>query len=80
MTRSEVARRVPEGTEVRGWALTCAPPDTRDARGAAGRASLSGADCWGKKNFTNNKTLSQKEFYSKTPSHDTGHGTGAHWH
>ena len=29
MTRSEVARRVPEGTEVRGWALTCAPPDTR---------------------------------------------------
>ena len=21
-----------------------------------------------------------KEFYNKTPSHDTGHGTGAHWH
>ena len=20
------------------------------------------------------------EFYNKTPSHDTGHGTGAHWH
>ena len=25
------------------------------------------------------KTLS-KEFYNKTPSHDTGHGTGSHWH
>ena len=22
----------------------------------------------------------QKEFYNKTPSHDTRHGTGAHWH
>jgi len=22
----------------------------------------------------------EKEFYNKTPSHDTGHGTGAHWH
>ena len=22
----------------------------------------------------------KKEFYTKTPSHDTGHGTGAHWH
>ena len=22
----------------------------------------------------------QKEFYNKTPSHNTGHGTGAHWH
>ena len=21
-----------------------------------------------------------KEFYNKTPSHNTGHGTGAHWH
>ena len=21
-----------------------------------------------------------QEFYNKTPSHDTGHGTGAHWH
>ena len=20
------------------------------------------------------------EFYNKTPSHNTGHGTGAHWH
>ena len=24
--------------------------------------------------------LCKKEFYNKTPSHDTGHGTGAHWH
>ena len=23
---------------------------------------------------------SPKEFYNKTPSHDTRHGTGAHWH
>jgi len=23
---------------------------------------------------------SKKEFYNKTPSHNTGHGTGAHWH
>ena len=22
----------------------------------------------------------EKEFYNKTPSHNTGHGTGAHWH
>ena len=22
----------------------------------------------------------EKEFYNKTPSHDTGHGTGSHWH
>ena len=22
----------------------------------------------------------RKEFYNKIPSHDTGHGTGAHWH
>ena len=22
---------------------------------------------------------SQKEFYNQTPSHNTGHGTGAHW-
>ena len=22
----------------------------------------------------------RKEFYNPTPSHDTGHGTGAHWH
>ena len=22
----------------------------------------------------------KKEFYNKTPSHNTGHGTGAHWH
>ena len=22
----------------------------------------------------------QKEFYNQTPSHDTRHGTGAHWH
>ena len=28
---------------------------------------------WRKKNYT-------KEFYNPTPSHDTGHGTGAHWH
>jgi len=25
-------------------------------------------------------SLPQKEFYNKTPSHDTRHGTGAHWH
>ena len=22
----------------------------------------------------------EKEFYKKTPNHDTRHGTGAHWH
>ena len=22
----------------------------------------------------------KREFYNKTPSHNTGHGTGAHWH
>ena len=28
-----------------------------------------------------NLSLSLKrEFYNKTPSHNTGHGTGAHWH
>ena len=24
--------------------------------------------------------LQQKDFFNKAPSHDTGHGTGAHWH
>ena len=26
------------------------------------------------------KRQCEKEFYDKTPSHNTGHGTGAHWH
>ena len=26
------------------------------------------------------KTRPQEEFYHETPSHNTGHGTGAHWH
>ena len=34
------------------------------------------------RNVSNKRILvtRTKEFYNQTPSHDTGHGTGAHWH
>ena len=30
--------------------------------------------------FVSGTCMLKKEFYNKTPSHNTGHGTGAHWH
>ncbi|EOD35703.1 hypothetical protein EMIHUDRAFT_252585 [Emiliania huxleyi CCMP1516] len=34
----------------------------------------------GKKRISQVKALARRESYNKTPSHNTGHGTGAHWH
>ena len=30
--------------------------------------------------WTHPTAATEKEFDNKTPSHNTGHGTGAHWH